>query len=50
MIFLGKAADYIGIEKTVSYLIILIFAVSILLTIYFFIPKKMFSKAPDNIK
>ncbi|MBM3708065.1 MAG: MFS transporter [Actinobacteria bacterium] len=38
MIFLGKAADYIGIQKTVNYIIILTLIVSILLTIYFFIP------------
>jgi FSR family fosmidomycin resistance protein-like MFS transporter len=34
MIFLGKIADYIGIVKTVNYLILLIFAIIILLIFY----------------
>jgi FSR family fosmidomycin resistance protein-like MFS transporter len=40
MIFLGKLADNIGIVKTMNYIIILIFAVSILLAFYPLVMKK----------
>ena len=44
MIFLGKIADFIGIERTVHYLIILTLIIAALLTIYLFISKKGLGK------
>jgi FSR family fosmidomycin resistance protein-like MFS transporter len=38
MIFIGKVADNIGIQQTVFYIIILNLVLSLLLTVYYFIP------------
>ncbi|MBM3700702.1 MAG: MFS transporter [Actinobacteria bacterium] len=39
IIFLGKAADNIGIEKMVNYLIVFVIAVTLILTVYSFLPE-----------
>ncbi len=39
IIFLGKVADNIGIEKMVNYLIVLVIAVTLVLTVYSFLPE-----------